>query len=244
MNFKLGRKAVKKDSRTLKISKYLTPSLPAAPSSVDYTKGITDFGVMLNNTLGNCTIAGCGHAVQIWTANAYHMITVPDAAILSAYEQWDGYNPSDPSTDQGGIENDVLLSWKNNGLNGHHILGYADPDVKNIAEIKQSIFLAGGAYIGMEVPAYIMQNIPAIWDLPTANQDATIEGGHCVFVCGYDENTFTFISWGKVYKMTIAYWNKFVDEAHAVLGCGWINANKTPSGFDLDQMTADLALIK
>ena len=94
---KLGRKAIKTDSRTLQLRKYLTPSLPPPPASADWTKHITTWGVMLNDTLGDCTIAGCAHAVQVWTANIGREVTVPNATIEKYYEKWDGYVPGEPS---------------------------------------------------------------------------------------------------------------------------------------------------
>ncbi len=70
---KLGRKAIKTDTRTLALGRYLTPSLPPPPAAQDWTKGITAWGMMLNGPepsepqfpdgLGDCTIAGCGHAI-------------------------------------------------------------------------------------------------------------------------------------------------------------------------------------
>ena len=241
--FKLGRRAIKTDTRTLKMCDYLTPTLPPPPAAVDWSKGITNFGMMENDELGNCTICGCAHGEQIWTVNAYpHMSTISDADVLKYYEKWCGYDPSDPSTDQGGIELDVLNHWRKEGFAGRNILAFVDPDAKNLTEIRQSIALFGGCYIGMQVPNFIMQDIPEIWDV-VAN-DGGIDGGHCVYVCGYDDKTFTFISWGKIYKMTVPYWDKYVDEAHTILGCGWINNRKTPSGFDLAQLQTDLNAIR
>ena len=46
---KLGRKAIKTDSRTLALGRYLKPSLPAPPPAKDWTKGITQWGAMLND---------------------------------------------------------------------------------------------------------------------------------------------------------------------------------------------------
>ena len=92
----LGRKAVKTDTRTLRLAKYLTPTLPSPPPAVDWTKGITSFGEMLNNQIGDCTIAGLGHAIQIWSANTSTEVTLSDTIIQSAYEDWCGYDPNDP----------------------------------------------------------------------------------------------------------------------------------------------------
>ena len=134
---KLGRKAIKSDSRTLALAKYLTPALPPPPPTADWTKGITNWGMMLNGPdpsapqfpdgLGDCTIAGVAHAVQVWTANTGTMVTVPDPTILSYYEEWDGYRPNDPTSDQGGIELDVLKDWKQSGFAGNELLAFADP---------------------------------------------------------------------------------------------------------------------
>lgn len=240
---KLGRSSVRHDPRTLKLSPYMK-SLPSAPASQDWTKGQTAFEMMLNDSLGDCTIAGIGHAVQIWTLNSGAMETVPDSTILKYYEEWDGYVDGNPSTDNGGVELDVLNDWKKDGFSGHILLAYADPAVSNVEEIKQAISLFGGVYIGMTVPNYIMDDIPEVWDVPTADQDSNIDGGHCVFVCGYDAGGVTFISWGSLYKMTWAYWHMFVDEAHALLAHDWVNSQGiNAQGFDLAQLQADLAEI-
>ena len=145
--FKLGRKAIKTDSRTLMLADYLTPSLPPPPPTADWTKGITAWGMMLNDTLGDCTIAGCGHAVQVWTANAGSEVTIPDATIEKFYETWDGYKPGDPSTDNGGVELDVLNDWKKQGFAGHALTAFVDPRPASLTQVRQSIALFGGVYI-------------------------------------------------------------------------------------------------
>lgn len=238
---RLGRKAIKTDSRTVKLANYLTPALPPAPPSCDWTKGITDFGVMLNDRLGCCTIAGCGHAIQIWSANTGKEVTLLDSTILQYYEYWDGYDPSDPSTDQGGVELDVLRLWRKQGIAGRKILGFAQAAQTNLDELRQAINLFGGLYIGMQVPNFIMEAIPDLWDV--VPDDGGIDGGHCVYLTGYDAQTFSFISWGKVYKMTIPYFQKYVDEAWSILGQDWLTANGAPNGFNLAQLTADLSAI-
>src|SRR5580704_2277153 len=126
MAFRLGRKAIKTDSRTLKLARYL--SLPAPPASADWSKGITEWGAMLNTEIGDCTIAACGHAVQVAGVNVGYTFegeTLPDSVIEAKYSAWDGYVPGDPSTDNGGIILDVLNDWKKSDLGGHHLLGFA-----------------------------------------------------------------------------------------------------------------------
>jgi hypothetical protein len=241
---RLGRKAIKTDTRTLALGAYLKPSLPAPPLAKDWTKGITNWGMMLNDTLGDCTIAGVGHAVQVWTVNAGTEVTVPDATIQSYYSQWDGYVPGQPSTDNGGVELDVLKNWQQQGFAGNKLLAFADPKVANLTEIRQSIALFGGVYIGLGLP--LTAQTQDVWDVVKnggAKAKAGSWGGHCVFVAAYDQNGFTCITWGQPKVMTVAFWKKYCDEAHALLSQDWLTANGSPAGFNQAQLQADLGAI-
>ncbi len=241
---KLGRKAIKTDSRTLKLGKYLTTGLPAPPPTADWTKGITSWGMMLNDTLSDCTIAGCGHAVQVWTANTGKEVTLPNASIEKYYEKWDGYVRGDPSTDNGGIELDVLNDWKKQGFAGNTLTAFADPRPANLTEIRQSIALFGGVYIGLSLPVTAQNQ--EVWDVVAhggANAKPGSWGGHSVFVPAYDQNGFTCITWGARKTMTLAFWNKYCDEAHTLLSQDWLSAKGSPSGFNQAQLLADLKAI-
>jgi hypothetical protein len=241
---KLGRKAIKTDSRTLMLGRYLTPSISPPPPSADWTNSIASWGMMINDTLGDCTIAGVAHAIQVWTANTGAMVTVPDSTVESYYERWDGYVPGNPSTDNGGIELDVLNDWRKQGFAGNKLIAFADPKVSNLVEIRQSIALFGGVYIGLALP--ITAQTQDVWDVVQrggARAKKGSWGGHCVFVPKYDESGFTCITWGQLKTMTIAFWKKYCDEAHTLLAQDWISAKGAPSGFNQAQLQADLNAI-
>jgi hypothetical protein len=241
---KLGRKAIKTDSRTLALSRYLTAAMPTPPPSADWTKGISNWGMMLNDALGDCTIAGVAHAIQVFTANTSIMATVPDSTIASYYEQWDGYMPGNPHTDRGGVELDVLNNWQKQGFAGNTLTAFADPKPANLDEIRQSIALFGGVYIGLALP--LTAQTQDVWDVVKrggTNAAPGSWGGHCVFVPRYDEKSFTCITWGQLKTMTIAFWNKYCDEAHTLLAQDWLTAKGSPSGFDQAQLQADLQAI-
>ncbi len=243
---KLGRKAVKTDTRTLKLARYRTEALPAPPPERDWTRGVTDWGMMLNDSLGDCTIAGCGHAIQVWSLNEATEETVDDTDIEEAYSEWDGYVPGDPSTDQGGVELDVLTDWRNDGFAGHELVGFAAANVANLFEIREAINLFGGVYIGLGLPLTAQNQTK--WDVVpddgTGNSAAGSWGGHCVFVAAYDQESFTCITWGAPKKMTVAFWQAYCDEAYALFGADWMNTKGSPSGFDEAQLLADLAEIR
>ena len=256
---KLGRAGIYHDPRSLQMARY-TEALAPPPLAVDWTKGITAFGMMLNGPdpanppalaegVGCCTISGCGHAVQIWTANTGFgsMITVPDTTIEQFYEEWDGYNPADPSTDQGGIELNVLKAWRQGGFAGHQLTAFADPHPADLLTVRQSISLFGGVYIGLSLPVTAQNQ--AVWDavsngnLPCADAEPGSWGGHCVFVPKYDENGFTCITWGGLQEMTLAFWEEYCDEVHTLLSRDWLGAKGSPAGFNQAQLEADLAAV-
>jgi hypothetical protein len=225
---------------------YITPQLPSPPVSCDWTKGITQFGVLDNDVLGCCTISGIAHSLQVFSANVGDEIAVTDAEVLQYYEAWCGYNPSEPSTDQGGIELDVLNSWKQQEFAGHALIAYADVDHGDIDQVKRAIWLFGGLYIGVSLPSSAQSQVGSVWDVaPNPEGKPGNWGGHCVFVTGYDADGLTCITWGKLQKMTWGFWNEYVDEAHALLSQDFIAANGLdPSGFDLAALQADLADIR
>ena len=104
----LGRKAPWFDSSRLGLIRYfdLIAAAQAAatiPNSIDLLTGMsTNFGVMLNDRLGDCTCAAVYHARQVWSFNAGGKeITEVDHDVLELYEQACGYNPDVPSSDQG-----------------------------------------------------------------------------------------------------------------------------------------------
>ena len=73
-----------------------------------------------------------------------------------------------------------------------------------------------------------------------ADADTSIEGGHCVVLAGFDDDGATVISWGALYKMTWAFFSRYVDEAYGLISALWIEkTGATPanapsrSGFPL-----------
>lgn len=247
MPLKFGKKPARYDPRTLKLAKYLTPALQPPPVYVDYSKGFhIDWKIMLNGDLGDCTIAACGHAIQTWTLNNGRMVTVPDSAILTGYEDACGYVNGDPSTDNGGDELTVLNYFRQTGIAGRKILAYADPDPGTILHIKQAVWLFGGVYIGFSVPQSFMDQFNAGQPITPLANDGGIVGGHAVFVQGYNSFGLIFDTWGARTVMSWSFWSdpRYVDESHALLSMDWINSHgMDPQGVLLAQLEQDLSLV-
>jgi hypothetical protein len=251
ISHKLGRKPRKFDTRIPRASRMIDPYLPPAPITIDWSAGMPDnTGVFLNDSLGDCTCAAFYHARQVWSSGAMGlMITDPDVDALQLYEGACGYKPGDSSTDNGGVEQDVLAYLLNTGAPTstgiHKILGYVEVDQRNFDDLKRVIADCGVAYIGIEVPQSVMDNagdntIP--WDV---GGNTNIVGGHAVILVGYDLDSFTCISWGKRYKITNAFLSANLDEAYGIIDQGWIEATgKTPLGMDLADLDTAMAALK
>lgn len=228
------------------MANYLPAKLPAVPAAVDWTRKVTfPSGQMLNDQLGDCTVAALGHAIQVWTANASTEMTVPDSAILAAYEGACGYVNGEAITDQGGIEIDVLNYARKTGVGGHKIDAFVTLQPENREHIKLAIDLFGGAYIGLALPESAQGQ--SEWKLDLGAGRAATRGswgGHAVFVPAYDAHGLTCITWGEPKRMTWSFWDGYCDESYAMLSKLWAPAGASaPVGFNYAALMADLAAV-
>ncbi len=243
---KLGRNVSRFDPRTLRLSNYLrVSSLPPAPDPVRWDSKVSTWGEMLNDQLGDCTIAAPGHAVQVWSANdSPTEATIPDSDILAAYCEVGGYVPGRPSTDNGCNMLDVLKYWRTTGIGGHKIGGFAAVDPTNLDQVRAALWLFGGLYGGCDIPDSWL-------DGPWDSYSGSIAGGHAWWLVATEGGNFAVVTWGEVRPFTAAGWQEAMvnardAELYAVLSPDWFGADanaKAPSGFDLHSLANDLAIL-
>jgi hypothetical protein len=216
-------------------------TLPPPPATLDMSGKVGTLGMMLNDSIGDCTIAAVGHGIQVWTGNAVNgtPVVVPDATILSVYETLSGYDPSAPSSDVGCVFVNVLAYWESNGIGGHKIEHFAALDVLNQSQVKEAFWLFGGGYLGIALP--VSAQTQTVWDVPaggvTGDGAPGSWGGHAVAVVGYNATGPLVITWGSIKQMTWAFFTTYVDEAYALLSKDWSTAN--PLGFDDSVLSFD-----
>jgi hypothetical protein len=244
MKYKLGRKPVRHDDRTFAVRDYL-PTLPDLPPSVNWGTKVINFGMLGNDTVGDCTIAGAGHAEVTWTANASVEFDPSTEQIIDDYSAITGYDPEDPSTDQGANMLDVLKYWRQTGIVGQQITAFMSVDWKNQQEVMASVFLFGCCYIGVNLPqsAEDAFNAGQPW---TDVTDQDILGGHCVLIVGYDPKGVWLVTWAKLVYASWAWLDTYCEEAYCPYSrADWIESQgECPAGFDDDQLEADLASLE
>ncbi len=241
--FKFGKKAARRSRKTLALSNYLHMGAMAYPPVQAWERPI-DLGMLGNDSVGDCTIAGFYHLrmIQRSVAQAGNPLVVSTEQALADYSTITGYNPNDPSTDQGANCIDVLNYYRSKGV----IPGYVSLDQNNVDQIQAANYIFGGLYIGFQVPQSTVDELNAGID-PTFNfvaNDKPSGEGHCVDPCGHGRAGYAFASWGKYYRASWDYWMAWVDEAYAVVAPDWIKASGvSPSALDLNGLLADMAQV-
>jgi len=246
---KLGKRAPRHDIRTLQMADYLrAAALPAIPQTQDWGGKITDWTMMANDRIGDCTCAAAGHLTQEWTFNVSPAgeVVFPDSAIIDAYSAITGYNPTTGANDNGANEIDVLNYWRKTGIGNHKIDAYVALEPGNHDHVRAGVFLFGGCYIGLALP--ISAQTQRVWAVPPHGAHGHGApgswGGHAVPVIAYDALTLTVVTWGALKTMTWGFWAAYCDEAYAILSEDFVNKSGiAASGVDLATLQADLALV-
>lgn len=214
------------------------------PPQVDYGSGIPDIGMHLNDTWGDCTCAACANIVQQQTFFGQgNEVIVPDSAVLTEYAA-SGFDvnagpPGGNPTDNGWTCADALSYLKKTGLVGHTIAGYGQLATSNRAILQTAVSEFGGLYLGMAFPSSAMDQFNNDQDWDIVANDGGIEGGHAVYVNGYDGIGYWLWTWGKRIRMTYAFFDRYVGssqgEAWGVISRDWVSAasGKDPEGVDL-----------
>jgi len=233
---KLGKRSVRHDPRVRAMVSYLPSTLGAPPDLVNWAHGIKDWGMMRNDEIGDCTAAAVAHLEQAHTVNTRTEWTAADAQVVQFYSDTTGYDPKDPSTDQGGVEVDVLTYWLKHDFCKRKIVGFSAINPSRTDAVKHGIHLFGGLYTGVQLPLSAQDQ--DVWDVPPRGAFGDGKpgswGGHAIYCVAYDKDGVTCVTWGALKRMTWRFWQTYMDEAYAVLTGAWIdNKGVSTSGFDL-----------
>jgi hypothetical protein len=261
--FRLGRKlAPARPRRLARFARFSSAASPI-PASTGYTaypagsSGDAWFkNVLGNDKLGDCTCAGALHVAGAWFANVGEDVPFnPDDAI-ALYERACGYDPADPSTDQGGNEQDVLTAIQMYGLEpdgSHKIAGFCAVDGSNLDEVHRAIYELENVYFGLALPDAWINPFPAgdgaTWDVAG---DPDPSNGHCVVGLDYRaDGAVLIITWGLRVWLTPAAIAKYaVPAAQGEVYALWSEdalsraTAKSAGGFDAAGLKAAFAALQ
>lgn len=260
---RFGRKRPVVHFPRLSLGNYLMKSLPAPPSTVDYSPdAMAALGLMYeNDTLGDCVIAAQAHLVGVFTGNANSgsPVIFSDGQIISRYSQIGGYVPGDSSTDNGCDMQVALAFWQQHGMmpahpmvNKHRIAGWMAVNPASMTEMMTALWLFENLSIGMELPDKWVSPFPStsgfVWNVAGP---ADPNNGHNVPGLGYSSAGVMIDSWGMLGTLT---WDAVAEyaasknggELYTVIATDTIEKaqQKAPAGFDFSQLMADFDSLK
>ena len=241
-----GKKPPKFHPKTLLLRDYLPTALPPPETKRAWEYSVSDrtwaASMLGNDQVGDCVIAAILHYIMAAQANVGNPVTFTTQQALDLYSAITGYNPADPSTDQGSSWTDALNYWQTTGCCGHKILGWAALDISSLDAIKQGIAIFGGVLIGTVLTQSMKDQFDKgqSWNAPFTG---ALLGGHGIAWLGFGRHGQTCITWGSRQQMDPAALSQ-VDEAYVVATQDWLDAQaRSPSGLNLDALTADLKTI-
>lgn len=223
---------------------------PPTSSGLSTQVPASAWGMLGNDTLGDCVCAGALHGQQLIDAAGKGVatnFTTQDA--INMYEVVGGYVPGQPNTDQGAELIDGLKYWASPGLGVGTFKcdAYAQFNLSGangIAMLQQVIADFGVAYLGLEVPQSAMQQFDAgqPW---TVVPRSPIEGGHCVPGVDYDAGGLWVVTWAARQYVSWAFVAKYFDEAWAVTSVDLVKAagGSIATGIDVASANADWAAL-
>ncbi len=190
----------------------------------------------------NCVFAGAAHEHMVWCGIAGKMISFKTEDVLRAYSAVTGYNPADPSTDNGTYVRDALKYRKEVGIPdsegvNHKIGAYVWLDPGDVQDIYEALYVFECIGIGIMFPKsawYQFENgLP--WTLEKGSPD---EGGHYIPLVAKRNRRLRCVTWGKLQSMTIPFYREKCDEAVVILSEDMLLNGISQEGFDMKRLLA------
>lgn len=188
---------------------------------------------------GDCVLGGgCEETHLIEHASGRPFARMNGLTAVTAYSAITGYVIGNDSTDQGTNVRDALSYRRKHGIvdldgKAHKIGAYLALEPGNVDHLALAMYVFGVVGIGIQFPGSAMDQFDQgkAW---TVVKGASIEGGHYIpLVARRSSTQLECITWGKVQKMALAFYEKYCDEAWAIVPTEYLEASgKSPEGFD------------
>lgn len=188
-------------------------ALPTPPDSTSYHNPALAIlrRMFLNDTRGDCVIAGRGHRIGVLTSNTGKPFAYTDAQILAEYERIGGFDPNNPdATDQGCSMSEAADDGVTHGYaDGSKDLAWVDVDATSKLDVMRMVYLFEHGDLGIELPDEWINPFPqegTVWDVAGPGNP---ENGHCVQIVDYNSTGVVISTWGILVTMTWAALAKY-----------------------------------
>lgn len=207
-------------------------------------------GMLGNNKVGDCTIAGAGHIVMLWNKLTGRPVQITTADALDDYRDCCGWQGTE-ATDNGGDMLSVAAYWQRTGFRDatimpdgtprrHKIAAYVSIDPNNIAYLIAASYICdGGVGLGVALTEDSERQFDAgePWSGKAANDD----NFHYVPLAYVGNDGMPHVyTWGADFPVTREFIQDNCREAMGYVSEEALRSGKTVEGFLLQDLLADV----
>lgn len=246
---KLGKRPARPDAIKLKFGSYFKTSLlPTPPLKIGCPWLVSAWGLFANDRLADCVWAGAAHETMLWNAEAEQAVSFADISVIADYVTASGYNPQDPTTDQGADMQEAASYRKKTGVvdasgKRHTIDAYVEIAVGDLDQLTLATYLMGAVGLGLQLPDNAQDQFDEAqpWSFDAT---AKIEGGHYVSCIGRNSRgDFLVVTWGRLQAVTPEFVRNYMDEGICFLSFERLRNSLSRQGFDKATLQDDLKQI-
>ena len=246
-DLKLGKLPARPYPKKFSLAALVDPSeLPPVPASFGYETLITNYGMLANDQVGDCVLAGGAHETMLLNKLAAKDVAFTNTSVLSDYSAITGYDPSDPATDQGTDVQDAATYRRVTGLldaagNRHKIATSLALQPGDLNHLWAGFYLFKAVGIGLQLPSSALDqfNNKQPWDVVPG---ASIVGGHYVPLIARRDMLYV-VTWGGEQPMTLNFFSTYCDEARVYLSQEDLVNQQSPESFNYAQLQTYLAAL-
>jgi hypothetical protein len=247
-----------KKNKLLRLNNYIsTPRFLIHPPTWDWGTVISnpDWGMMGNDTAGDCVFAAIGHMVMIYSALAGKPYVPTTQEVIAAYSKVTGYDPAQTDargnnpTDNGTDPVDALKWWQKEGFGGNTIGAYVAVDPTNVNHVNAAMYWFGPLLTAINVYQFMEDdfNSGSEWKIPKGWNQNDALGGHGVPLVSFTNwgRVYDLITWGKKTPMSgNCRWGVQVEVFAAIDNAFVTDGKPAPNGFNMQQLADDLRLVQ
>jgi hypothetical protein len=235
----------------MKLRDYIAHDAPPPPPAVARPHQNFTWGMLLNDKIGDCVCAMMLHSIEDFHLDAgTRAPKFTDADAQAYYEAIGGYNPGDPSTDQGCDEHRAMEMWESGRLprtsdgTVHQIAGTVAIDPTSTDEVKRAINEFDDVQCSVALPKTSQgQKQWQVTGDPHSDPDARPGswGGHGVPAREYDADHVSVLTWAKPLLATWQFWTAYFQQSFVVVTKEMLSrTGQSPLGIRWDDLLSDL----
>lgn len=245
---KCGKKPARAGAVKFRFQSFFSaPDLPVPPLVFGKVGMVREWGMLANDVLADCVLAGAAHETMQWAAEGGgHIPLFTDRDVTAAYSAITGYDPKHPETDQGSDMQKAAEYRRTTGVLDamgvrHRIDSYVALRAGNVEELALATYLFGAVGVGLQLPGFAMDQFDHAEPWTTRAVPTEKEGHYVTCIGRNSHGDFICVTWGRLQAMSASFLATYMDEGIAYLSLERLRNSVSPRGYDEAALRAALA---